>query len=122
MNAFQEAQLLLLKIDLPARIKGFTRTTESEKEVFKSRINRGTAYLKTGNLGAALIEFEAAAYLGEEPGRASFYRGIAHINKDDYQEAVKNFNKALRKMRCRQTGTSRRGRAEGCRLNKVYYL
>jgi len=95
-NAFQEAQLLLLKGDLPASIKGFTRAIESGIEVFKSRINRGTAHLKIGDLDEALVDFDEAVSLGEEPGRAFFYRGIAHLNKDNYQEAVNDFNEALR--------------------------
>ena len=96
LNAFQEAQLLLLKGDLPTSIKAFTRSIERGIEVFKSHINRGTAYVKVGKLDEALVDFNAAVALGEEPERAFFSRGIAHLNKDNYQEAVNDFNEALR--------------------------
>ena len=96
LNAYQEGQHLILKGDLPESIKAFTRAIESGTEVFKSHINRGTAYLKIGKFAEALADFNAAVLLGEEAGRAFFYRGIAHLNMDNYQEAVDDLSESLR--------------------------
>jgi tetratricopeptide (TPR) repeat protein len=96
LTAFQEGRQLVLKGDLPASIKAFTRAIEGGIEVFRSYTNRGTAYLKIGNLDEALADFNAAVALNEDPGRAFFNRGIAHINKDNYQEAVDDLNESLR--------------------------
>jgi tetratricopeptide (TPR) repeat protein len=119
LNAFQEAQLLVLKGDLPASIKAFTRAIAEGVEVFKSHINRGKAHLKIGNLDEALADFETAVSLGEEPGRAFFYRGIAHINKDNCQKAVEDFNEALRIIPERGVVLLARGLALGLLGHKV---
>lgn len=96
LTAYQEGQQLMLKGDLPASIKAFTRALEGGMEVFRSYINRGTAHLKIGNLDEALVDFNAALSLDGDSGRAFFYRGIAHLNKDNYQEAIDDLSESLR--------------------------
>jgi tetratricopeptide (TPR) repeat protein len=95
LTAYQKGQQLMLKGDLPASIKAFTRALEGGMEVFKSYINRGKAHLKIGHLDEALADFNAAVSLGENPGRAFFYRGIAHINKESYQETIDDLSESL---------------------------
>ena len=54
------------------------------------------AHLKIGELDEALADFSEAVSLGDNPGRAYFYRGIAQLNKGSFQEAVADLTESIR--------------------------
>jgi len=86
LTAFQEGQRLFLKGDLPASIEAFSSAIDNDLELFKSHISRGAAHLKIGELDEALADFNEAVSLGDNPGRAFFYRGIAYLNKGSFMD------------------------------------
>jgi tetratricopeptide (TPR) repeat protein len=67
----------------------------------KSRSRLGVWYLKTGRLNEAIAEFETT--LKNEPGEpfATYYLGLAYLNKEDFEKAIqvwegyRNMNKPL---------------------------
>jgi tetratricopeptide (TPR) repeat protein len=57
--------------------------------------SRGAAYLRLGNIQAALADFDRVLELDPKSARAFHLRGLAHEKAGDYTEAIADLSKAI---------------------------
>ncbi len=84
------------KTDLDTAIDFYTRALSAKPDYADASLNRGNAYLRTGNSDGAVADFSEAIRL--DPGKAESYndRGMAFAQKGNLDRAIDDFNQAVK--------------------------
>ncbi len=95
LNSFRRGQKAFLGGHLRDSIKEFSAALEEGIHPFHSHLNRGIAYLKTGEFARAIDDFDAIIAKDPVHEHALFYRGIAELNLGEHNKAIQDFDRSL---------------------------
>jgi tetratricopeptide (TPR) repeat protein len=81
--------------DYQESIRLFNRVLSENPDHRLSLLGRGSAYLKSGRLGAATADFDRVIVLYPDCVRAYHLRGVVKAARGDDLAAIKDFDKAI---------------------------
>ncbi len=61
-----------------------------------ARVRLGVLYIQSGNVDAAIQQFDQVLKIARDDQEALLYAGVAYLNKDSYQKALEYFNKEIK--------------------------
>jgi tetratricopeptide (TPR) repeat protein len=95
LNSFLKGQKAFLDGHFGDSIKAFSAALDEGIHPFHSHLNRGIAYLKTGDFARAIDDFDAIIEKDPIHEHALFYRGIAELNLGEHNKAIQDFDRSL---------------------------
>jgi tetratricopeptide (TPR) repeat protein len=94
-SIFEEAQRLLVEGKVKESIGVFTRAIDGGSKSDIVYLSRGVAYLKNHNPDEALDDFDMVVKHDDQNFRGHFYKGIAHLTKEEYENAITELNRTI---------------------------
>ena len=61
-----------------------------------ARVRLGVLYIQSGNVDAAIQQFDQVLKIARDHQEALLYAGVAYLNKENYEKSLEYFNKEIR--------------------------